>query len=85
MTAETLADGRVISYTYDGNGNLASVTPPGRPPYEFAYTPTDLESTYAPPAVPGAGVTAYTYNADRQLTAINSPGGQTVTLDYDRR
>src|SRR5262249_14956791 len=84
VTTQTLPDGREIQYTYDANGNLATLTPPGRPPHGFAYTPVNLNDEYIPPDV-GAGTnhTLYTYNLDKQLTLITRPDGKTVSLDYD--
>src|SRR5262249_27285504 len=84
VTTQTLPDGREIQYTYDANGNLATLTPPGRPSHGFAYTPVNLNDEYIPPDV-GAGTnhTLYTYNADKQLTLVTRPDGKTVSLDYD--
>ncbi len=84
VTTQTLPDGRVIQTTYDANGNVASITPPSRPAHSFTYTPVDLEATYTPPAL-GIGnvATTYTYNADRQLTLVTRPDGQSLTLDYE--
>ena len=63
---------------------MASITPPSRPAHTFDYTPVDLEATYIPPDL-GIGnvATTYSYNLDRQLTAITRPDGQTLTLDYE--
>ncbi len=84
VTTQTLPDLRQIRTTYDGNGNVTSVTPPSRPAHTFHYTPIDLESTYTPPDL-GIGnvATTYTYNADRQLTQVTRPDGQTIGLGYD--
>jgi YD repeat-containing protein len=43
-----------------------------------------LEESYTPPDL-GIGnvATTYAYNADRQLTQVTRPDGQTLTLDYD--
>ena len=38
----SLPGGGVIRYTYDRNGNLASVAPPGHPAHGFSYTPANL-------------------------------------------
>ncbi|NJD69712.1 MAG: PKD domain-containing protein [candidate division NC10 bacterium] len=86
---QTLPDGRVLQTSYDSNGNVASMIPPSRPARAFAYTPGDLESAYHPPSPlagegGGEGVsTTYTYNADRQLTLVTRPDGQTLSLAYD--
>jgi RHS repeat-associated protein len=84
VTTQTLPDGRVIQTSYDANGNVASITPPSRPAHAFTYTPVDLEATYTPPDLGiGTVATTYTYNADRQLTQVTRPDGQSLTLGYD--
>jgi YD repeat-containing protein len=44
----------------------------------------DVEDTFTPPDL-GIGnvATTYTYNADRQLTQVTRPDGQTITLNYE--
>jgi RHS repeat-associated protein len=86
VLTQTLADDRTITYTYDANGKLTSITPPGRSAHAFAYTPVDLESQYTPPNLQpplSTPQTTYDYNADRQLTTMTRPDGQTVTFGYD--
>lgn len=81
---QSLPDGRAILYGYDANGNLISLTPPGRPAHVFTYTPVNLQAQYTPPAVDaGDPSTRYTYNADKQLTQVSRPGGQTFNFEYD--
>ncbi|MCL6592128.1 MAG: hypothetical protein K6U80_19545 [Firmicutes bacterium] len=81
----TTLDGRRIPYTYDAHGNVTSITPPGRPPHTFTYTPVDLEETYNPPPVAGGGTnqTCYDYNLNRQLVQITRPDGKTIGFAYD--
>jgi RHS repeat-associated protein len=89
ITKQTLPDLREIQYSYDANGNVSSITPPGRPAHGFTYTPVDLESAYHPPSPLGGegggeGVsTQYSYNLDRQLTLVTRPDGQTLQLGYE--
>jgi RHS repeat-associated protein len=83
LLTTTLPDGRVTTYTYDRNGNVASITPPGKPVHDMAYTAVDVLSTYTPPPVSGTGTTSYAYNADRDLTTITRPDGQTIQFGYD--
>ncbi len=73
-----------FSYSYDPNGNVTSITPPGRPAHNFTYTLVDLEKDYLAPAISGGGTntTTYSYNADRQVTGITRPDGQQITLSY---
>jgi len=81
---EILPDLREIAYDYDSNGNLTSVTPPGKPSHSFTHNPVNLILEYNPPDVsPGTDKTQYSYNIDRQLTQILRPDGQTVDFAYD--
>src|SRR5439155_7492688 len=73
-----------ISYKYDANGNLSSITPPGRSNHDFSYTPVDLTSEYDPPAVgAGANSTLYSYDTERKPTLITRPDGQTIDFGYN--
>jgi RHS repeat-associated protein len=84
VTRQTLPNGQEILSTYDANSNLTSLTPPGRPAHVFAYTPVDLTEAYTPPSVgPGTTNTLYTFNADRQLTRVTRPDGETLSFDYN--
>ena len=83
MTTYTRTDGTSIQYTYDANGNVTGVTPPGRPAHAFAYTPVDLVASYSPPIVGGASQSLYTYDADRQSTLVTRPDGKTIAYGYD--
>ncbi len=85
-----LPDNRIITATYDDNGNLTSITPPGRPAHEFLYTPMNQESVYDPPSpepTPQPAIadpaTYYTYNDDRQMETITRPDGGVITFLYD--
>jgi RHS repeat-associated protein len=81
---QILPDLREIGYSYDANGNLASLTPPGRPAHVFNYKGVDQEELYTPPTVAGIATpqTVYTYNLDRQLTGVTRPDGQQITMNY---
>ena len=85
VTTQTLPDGREITWSYDANGNVIGITPPGRPNHSFNYTPVDLEEQYTPPSVTGVPTpfTRYAYNLDKQLTTITRPDGQLIELGYD--
>ncbi len=80
VTAQTLPDLRVIRFGYDAAGNVTSVTPPSRPDHLFTFTPADLMSSYTPPS---SAATQYSYNLDRQLTAIIRPDGSSIGVSYD--
>lgn len=81
----TRPDNLKIEFTYDANGNLATLKPAGRPAHGFSYTPVNLTGTYEPPAVTGSGTTntVYTYNRDRQLTEVVRPDGEDIDYTYD--
>ena len=73
-----------MGFSYDANGNVTSITPPGKPAHTFAYTPVDLEQDYVPPDLGfSPRNTQYTYNLDRQLTLVTRPDGQTLQLGYE--
>ena len=79
-----LPDTRVIAYTYDPDGNVTSVTPPGRPSHGFDYDAIDQTTGYTPPALDGGPVaTHYDYNLDKQPTKVTRPDGQTIDYAYD--
>jgi hypothetical protein len=70
--------------TIDPNGNLSTLTPPGRPAHSFTYTPVDLEASYVPPDIGIGGVTTSdSYNLDRQLELVTRPDGVTIDPAYD--
>jgi RHS repeat-associated protein len=80
---KNLPDGRTIHFTYDADGNLTSVAPPGRPIHAFGFNAVDMVRQYAPPFLDASDwSTAYAYDLDHRLTAINRPDGAVVNLDY---
>ena len=48
ITRNTLPDGREITFGYDAEGNLTSLTPPGRFAHVFHYTLVDQIADYVP-------------------------------------
>lgn len=84
----TLQDQRAVGNTWDGDGDMLSITLPGNTlttpdpsrEHQFAYTPVDLTQTYTPPSL-GTGLpsTSYSYDLDRFLTTIARPDGIVVT------
>lgn len=81
---QVLPDGRELRFAYDAAGNVTSVTPPGRPPHTFTFTPVDLTAGYAPPAAGlGRSATTYSYDRDRKVTSVVRPDGQAVSLTYE--
>lgn len=84
LIKEVLPDGRHIVSTFDENGNVKSVTPPGQPAHFFEYNSLDLLTKYVPPDVEaGADETQFSFNKDGDLTQILHPDGQTIDLGYD--
>jgi RHS repeat-associated protein len=84
VVTQNMPGGRTIGLSYDADGNLTRLTPPGRPAHTFGYTPVDLTSRYDPPDV-GAGTNAsqYSYNLDRQPTQLDRPDAESVVVSYD--
>ena len=85
ITRQILPDSCAIEYGYDSNGNLASITPPGRPAHIFNYNAFDLESQYTPPSIPGIDnvSTVYAHNLDKQLTRITRPDNLQINFNYN--
>ena len=79
------SDGRQITLVPDSNGNIVSITPPGKPAHTLSYTPVNLLDVYGPPALSGIPnvTTDYDYNLDRKLKLITSPDGSTISPAYD--
>ena len=85
VLTEILPEQREIHYSYDKNGNLTSITPPGQPTHHFDYTPVDQPAQYSPPVlntVPKPQ-TQYQYNLDKQITQITRPDGQSIDFTYN--
>lgn len=85
VTQANLPGNRVLGVSYDANGNVTGLTPPDKPTHTMTYTPVDLESKYAPPAVDGIADPATTnaYNRDKEMTRIERPDGTRIDLAYD--
>lgn len=83
LIKEIRAGGREITYDYDQNGNLKSITPPGKSAHTFIYTPVNLKQAYfAPDPGDGSGSQVYEYNKDRQLVRAVF-NGQQINYSYD--
>ena len=81
---QTLADGRMIDYSYDANGNLTSLVPPGKPAHAFSHTPVNLTRGYYPPLLPDStGNTYYFYNLDRQIVQTMFSDSSMIQVVYD--
>src|SRR6478736_889041 len=62
---------------WDSEGNLRSLTPPGRPTHYQTFTGTNLLQSYTPPVVPDVSDTtrSFTYNRDGALDFEQMPSG----------
>ena len=78
-----LPNGQVVQFGYDTNGNLTSLTPPGRAAHGFQYTASDLRQQYDPPGIPGPKPTRYFYNRDKQVDSIVRPDSIAIRFAYD--
>lgn len=80
-----LPGNRMVTATYDKNGNLATLIPPGRTAHVFDYSKVDIGTGYMPPSV-GAGLTkiVYGYNKDRQLETVTRPDGKKLAVSYTK-
>lgn len=88
----TLPNSDVVGLTYDENGNVRTLTPPGKlTPHEFQYNRVNLEEFYIPPPVPlvsdpsvnSATNTETDYDFARELDVQTRPGGGQVDRDFD--
>ncbi len=83
LTAQVRPDGAVLTLSYDVNGNVRGLAPPGRPEHGFAYTVRDEVARYAPPLVGGqSNATLFTYDADRRATRIEYADGGVAQFTY---
>ena len=84
MTRRVLPDSTEITLGYDRNGNLTSLTPPGKPAHTFTYDAVDLIGSYTAPNVgSGSSTTEYTFDLDRQLTRVLRPDSTEIDMAYD--
>ena len=74
-----------VAFTFDQNGNLASLDPPGATAtaHSFSYDPRDELSVYAPPAVSGDMSTRSEYTTDGLVASELRPDGDTLNFSYD--
>jgi len=77
---QTLPGGHVVAFTHDRNGNLTSLTPPGKPKYDLAYSTRSLLETFT---APGPSATTYASDKDEFVTQVVRPGNQVLGFTYD--
>jgi RHS repeat-associated protein len=83
LLSDTRPDGGMVQYRYDRNGNLISLTPPGRPEYLFHFNVADLIESEIPPAIRAVpNETIYRYNRDKQMSSVQLPGGESLSFAY---
>jgi RHS repeat-associated protein len=82
-TQATQPDLTTIAMSYDPNGNVISVTPPGRPAHAFSYDLADEETLYTPPDAGVPMSTSTAYNPDKQAALVSRPDGDAITPGYD--
>ena len=85
VVKQTSPSGASSSFTYDAAGNVTSITPPGRQAHTFTTNALELVASYLPPSVNSkiTGATIYSYNLDKQLTAVAKPDGSQMQYRYD--
>ncbi|HPA20923.1 MAG TPA: RHS repeat-associated core domain-containing protein, partial [Verrucomicrobiae bacterium] len=77
-------DGQSTATSYDGEGNLISLTPPGKPAHGFSHTPVGLLSEYIPPPVGGAtNAVRWTWNRDRKIDSCTRADGGVIDYVYN--
>ncbi|HET7544426.1 MAG TPA: RHS repeat-associated core domain-containing protein [Polyangiaceae bacterium] len=77
-----------IGYSWDENGNLSTIDPPGASQHTQIHSLLDQLLTYEPPSLPPAVPptpvnTSYTYTPDRKLESVTDPDGVVTTWTYD--
>jgi RHS repeat-associated protein len=81
---QTTTGGATTGMTWDPNGNLSTVTPPGKPTHTLDYDAINLLATYTPPpAGLPAFATSYTHDADRMLRTETRPDGVSIVRTPD--
>jgi RHS repeat-associated protein len=80
----TRPDGNTVAIGYGPNGDVLTVTPPGKPAHTLSYTPLSSLAEYAPPASgqSATGSTVYEYTADRRLKRVLMPDGRFAENEY---
>lgn len=80
MIAEHGAQGQLVTYTYDANGNRTSVTDGQERSTIFTYDALDRMVTSTNPL---NEVTRFTYDAGDRQTSVKDPKGNTTTYTLD--
>lgn len=84
VTAQEAPDGAVLSLSYDANGNVTGITPPESAQHRFIYNAADLLAEYNPPEIGLSRHSTYNrYNRDQELTAIERPDEDALSIDHE--
>jgi RHS repeat-associated protein len=76
----TAPGGRTTLFDYSAGGDLAGITPPGRPEHTMEYDDRGLVTDYHAPL---SADWTYEYNDDWAQTTTDRPGGTEVATTYD--
>lgn len=83
-TQVALSSSAALGLTYDANGFVDSLTPPGRPSHGFGYSARNEPTSYTAPAVGNENrQTLVVYDADRKPTEVHRADGVTTGFGYD--
>ncbi|MFO0729836.1 MAG: RHS repeat-associated core domain-containing protein [Nitrospiraceae bacterium] len=83
LTQVTDALGRTTAYTYDSNGNVASITDPENNTTSFQYEPTYSRLTQITDAMMPANITTFAYNDVARTTTITNPLNKQTVIQYN--
>jgi hypothetical protein len=78
-----LADSSEVSFTYDRNGNILTLSPFGKQDHTFEYSKVDLKTQYTPPFVgDSARATVLAYTLDKEPWKILRADSLNTFLEY---
>jgi len=84
ITKITSAGNHEIALTYNTNGAVETIQPPGRPAHAFGYTHTDRLESYSPPDIgPASEATVRTYDLAQRPDLITRPDGLVIDMEHD--
>jgi len=84
LVLQVLNHADTIRVRRDSSGNLAGITPPGRPEHRFTYAFSGRPDSYRPPAVPGESSAVFQrYTSEGKLSQVLRPDGTDVMWTYD--
>ena len=74
--------GRALSFSYNGYGQLASITDPAGNLTTYTYSSTTTTAHLASVTDPQGNMTKYGYNSTGQMTTVTFPSGVVLTTGY---